>query len=154
MISISLHFQHSIHIFTPLHEEYLCGINDNIEITARLWVDLTSSYCCAAGLEFIYAQSPNSMKGLQIGMFYLIYGIFSAVGSTIYFGYRYLKSGTEPDWSVFCLILVILGVVGLVIYIVAALCYKNRRRPATDEADVQRRLMYANVYGSSYMHRI
>ena len=99
------------------------------------------------------------MKGLQIGMVYLIFGTFRAFGSIVYFGYQHHMNSTNSkslakDWSVFCLILVILGVVGLVIYIVAALCYKNRRRPATDEADVQRRLMYANVYGSSYMHRI
>ena len=93
------------------------------------------------------------MKGLQTGMFYLIFGVFSAVGSSVYLGYLNHISYTSPSsvatsWSNFCVILVSIGTVGLVVYIVVAFCYKNRQRPATDEADAQRRLLYANVYGS------
>ena len=99
------------------------------------------------GLEFIYAQSPNNMKGLQMGMFYLIYGIFSAVGSSLYYG-SLVHWNSDRKWSIFCFILLSIGSVGLVVYIVAARCYKNRQRPATDEDATQRILMYANVYGS------
>ena len=100
-------------------------------------------------MEFIYAQSPSNMKGLQTGMFYLIYGIFSAIGSTIYFVYPiHLKHAFTTIWSLFCVILLSIGIVGLVVYGTVAWCYKNRQRPATDEAEVQRILMYANVYGS------
>ena len=110
--------------------------------------------CCITGLEFIYAQSPNNMKGLQTGMFYLIYGVFSAFGSTIHFIYvTHLQQDHSIlyfplEWSLFCVILLSIGLIGLVVYGIVAWCYKNRQRPATDEAEVQRILMYANVYGS------
>ena len=86
-------------------------------------------------------------------MFYLIYGIFSAIGSTIRFIYStYLQknhySNLALEWSLFCVILLSIGIVGLVVYGIMAWCYKNRQRPATDEAEVQRILMYANIYGS------
>ena len=89
------------------------------------------------------------MKGLLIGMFYLNYGIFSAIGSTLYFTYPLHSHGkTALAWSWFCFILVAIGLVGFVVYAVVACCYRNRQRPATDEAEAQRILMYANVYGS------
>jgi heme/copper-type cytochrome/quinol oxidase subunit 2 len=89
------------------------------------------------------------MKGLQTGMFYLIYGIFSAIGSTIYYVYPiHLKQAFAINWSLFCVVLLSIGIVGLVVYALVAWCYKNRQRPATDEAEVQRILMYANVYGA------
>ena len=84
-------------------------------------------------------------------MFYLIYGIFSAIGSTIYFVYPiHLPYRHTPavGWSLFCVVLFSVGFVGLLVYSIMAWCYKNRQRPATDEAEVQRILMYANVYGS------
>lgn len=37
------------------------------------------------GLEFIYAQSPESMKGLLTGLYYFIIGAFSGVGSLIFY---------------------------------------------------------------------
>ena len=111
---------------------------------------MTITFTLHAGLEFIYAQSPNNMKGLQIGIFYLIFGIFSAIGSTIYFGYSLHSGdgGTSTPWSHFCLVLIAIGLVGFVVYVIVACCYRNRQRPAADEAEVQRMLMYANVYGA------
>ena len=99
-----------------------------------------------AGLEFIYAQSPNNMKGLQTGMFYLIYGIFSGIGSTLYFGVN-LHDHDGNLAPKLCLILVSIGIVGFIVYVVSACRYKNRQRPTVDgsEHDTQRRIMYENV---------
>ena len=36
------------------------------------------------GLEFIYAQSPESMKGLLTGLFYFAFGFFSEVAVLIF----------------------------------------------------------------------
>ena len=98
------------------------------------------------GLEFIYAQSPNNMKGLQTGMFYLIFGIFSGIGSTLYFGIN-LHDRDGKLAPKLCLILVVIGIVGLAVYIVTACRYKNRQRPTVDgsEYDTQRRIMYEDV---------
>ena len=43
-----------------------------------------------AVLEFIYAQSPESMKGFLTGLFYFIYGL-SNISSSVVF-YKYPKS--------------------------------------------------------------
>ena len=107
------------------------------------------------GLEFIYAQSPNNMKGLQTGMFYLIFGIFSAIGSTIYYNFPAFKDSYAHDTSDslaawFCFMLVVIGTIGFVVYTTVACCYKNRQRPTTDgsEHDTQRRLIYEDVFDS------
>ena len=38
-------------------------------------------------LEFIYAQSPESMKGLLTGLYFLIYGLTSIPSSALYYLY-------------------------------------------------------------------
>ena len=79
-------------------------------------------------------------------MFYLIYGIFSAIGSTLYFGVTFHNHSRDlmPE---LCLILVVIGVVGFLVYVLTACHYKNRQRPTIDgsEYDTQRRLMYEDV---------
>lgn len=89
------------------------------------------------------------MKGLQTGLFYLTFGIFSAVGSSISFGLNVHDSqntGSLPAWL--CFILVSIGSVGFAAYFIMACCYKNRQRPTTDgsEYDTQRRLIYEDVF--------
>ena len=63
-----------------------------------------------SGLEFIYAQSLDSMKGLLIGLFYLIFGAFNAVETTIF---KYL----EPKIMWFYGAVLIICVLGLLVYI-------------------------------------
>ena len=103
------------------------------------------------GLEFIYAQSPNNMKGLQTGLFYLIGGIFTAVGSTLYFGVNLHSSQTRSLTAWLCFILIVIGSVGFAVYVCVACCYKNRQRPTTDgsEYDTQRRMIYEDVFDAS-----
>ena len=94
------------------------------------------------GLEFIYAQSPESMKGLLTGLFYFIFGVFSAVGTTIFktmLPYNVL-------WS-YGAVLMICGP-GVVVYMLVVYCYRNRRRPTNDESeqDLLHRSFAASVY--------
>ena len=39
-------------------------------------------------LEFIYAQSPESMKGLLTGLYYFFLGLTSIVSSAMYYLYK------------------------------------------------------------------
>ena len=93
------------------------------------------------GLEFIYAQSPDSMKGLLTGLFYFVFGVFAAVGITIFF---------KLNSSVVHLFYTILSVsmVGFLLYVLGAVLYRNRERPTNDESeeDLLRRTIAANVY--------
>ena len=119
-------------------------------VSSELIGMLSTYQCCViiifAGLEFIYAQSPNNMKGLQTGIIYLTFGIFSAVGTVLYFCYPFGSCGNA--W--FCFILVSIGSVGFVVYTIVACCYKNRQRPTTDgsEYETQCRVIYSNVFDS------
>ena len=87
------------------------------------------------------------MKGLQTGMFYLIYGVFSGIGSTLYFGINVHNHDGNSNLPILGLILFVIGIVGLVVYIITACRYKNRQRPTSDgsEYDAQRRVMYEDV---------
>ena len=94
-------------------------------------------------LEFIYAQSPESMKGLLTGMFYLIFGAFSAGGALIFYfllfkhpGSNYEDiHGTNPVLGYY-IILVVLGVLGVVGYVIVAVLYTNRLWPNFPEDEV------------------
>ena len=60
-------------------------------------------------LEFIYAQSPESMKGLLTGLFYLILGLTSILSSGVYYAYSHTLEDRRlaPFHGVFTLIQVI-----------------------------------------------
>lgn len=96
------------------------------------------------GLEFIYAQSPNSMKGMLSGLLYLALGIFSGIGSVVF--YKYPITPYTLAWFYF--IFVIIGSVGFVMYSVVACLYRNRERPVNDESEGEaiRRIVAQRVF--------
>ena len=100
------------------------------------------------GLEFIFAQAPEQMKGLLTGLFYFMFGLCDAISSTFF--YRYPTDPTSNNginfrlW--FYVTSTVIALFGLLIYTAVACLYRNRRRPSNDEDDLQR-IMYAeNVY--------
>ena len=83
--------------------------------------------------EFICAQSPHAMKGLIIGTFFAIKGIFQLIGaltvlpfSTVYTSHH-LSCG-----SAYYLVTVLISLVGLVVYMLVARKYKYRQRDEPD----------------------
>ena len=82
------------------------------------------------GLEFIYAQSPESMKGLLTGLFYCVFGIFSGVAVLVF--YKFPKSTLNGTSTIlwFYVIFTVIGSLGFVGYAVVAFMYVNRVRPA------------------------
>ncbi len=97
------------------------------------------------GLEFITAQSPDSMKGLLIGLFYCIFGIFSSVGIVIYYE---LYDAHNANLGNFFYVMLAISIVGVAVYVLGSLCYKNRQRPTNDdsEQDLINRSIAASVY--------
>ena len=80
-----------------------------------------------AGLEFVYAQSPEDIKGLMIGIFYL----FSAVGTAlslviILFTVRFHNKLSDKFW--YNIVALIIAVPGFFIYLWVAIRYKQRRQ--------------------------
>lgn len=83
-------------------------------------------------LEFLVAQSPYEMRGLVIGLFYTMYGIFSAVVGFMMLAFAKGFGNREPAvltcGSWFYLTTVFLGVVGVGVYFVGARWYRKRQR--------------------------
>ena len=100
-----------------------------------------SSHNSTLGLEFIYAQSPESMKGLLTGLFYCIFGIFSGVAVLVF--YKFPKSTLNGTNTIlwFYVIFTVIGSLGFVAYAIVAFMYVNRVRPAGGpEEETQGRL--------------
>ena len=59
-----------------------------------------------AVLEFIYAQSPESMKGLLTGLYYLFRGLSSTVSSALFLLYKNSVKNRElsPFYAVFTIV--------------------------------------------------
>ena len=88
------------------------------------------------------------MKGLLIGIFYLLSGIWNIVINVIIYYVTQSDdcSDTHPPpqsnitlWYYSCLTVV--GVIGLSVYLTVAYCYKNRRRN-NPISDIMRVSMY------------
>ena len=101
------------------------------------------------GLEFIYAQAPESMKGLLIGLLYFNFGVWT--GATAFFFYHYPKgpSSAHTDSILWYYVMyAVVACLGFVAYCVAAVLYTNRRRPAPNEEEdnLEIRSLYQRCY--------
>ena len=76
--------------------------------------------------EFICAQSPHSMKGLFIGLSFAIKGLFEFLSSVLFFLFLSLRSHVNSE--VYYMVHLVVGVVGLAVYVYAARKYKLRER--------------------------
>ena len=108
-------------------------------------------------LEFICAQSPQNTKGLLIGLFWFIFGFFNGVGRLAFSLVEHEYTSVEdPFYNSVLLLYVVLvvsfAVMGLVMYVMAAVAYKNRKRPQPDEDDLNIR-NYAISYYSRQSQR-
>ena len=92
----------------------------------------------ATTLEFISAQSPQSMKGLLVGVFFAIRGLFQFLNSIII-----IPLSLKQPWAsrkmiehppvtncgfVYLLLTSVTGLIGLILFSVAAKRYKYRTR--------------------------
>ena len=87
-------------------------------------------------LEFISAQSPQSMKGLLIGMFFAFKGIFQLISTIVLFLFstnriwvrsRYINAVTNCGFG-YLLFTCVAGLIGLILFSVVAKRYKYRER--------------------------
>ena len=92
----------------------------------------------ATTFEFISAQSPQSMKGLLVGVFFAVRGLFQFLNSIII-----IPLSLKQPWAsermlehppvtncgfVYLLLTCVSGLIGLILFSVAAKKYKYRRR--------------------------
>ena len=84
------------------------------------------------GLEFIYAQSPEQMKGFLSGLFYLVFGLFSGA-ATLFFHFYPIMIDHFHNRLWYFIIYSGVGCIGLAMYMVVACLYSNRDRPEEEE---------------------
>jgi peptide/histidine transporter 3/4 len=88
-----------------------------------------------AAYEFICAQSPHAMKGLLIGTFYTIKGVFQLIGALVIFVpfYTYRLTTNLPSCGfVYYLVNIVVAVICLVAYTWVAKRYQYRQRDEPD----------------------
>ena len=84
-------------------------------------------------LEFISAQSPHSMKGLLVGIFFAIQGFFQLIGYILTLPLSFNQHWTQMPTVISCGFIhlfctSIVGLVGLILFIITVKRYKYRKR--------------------------
>ena len=88
-----------------------------------------------ASYEFVCAQSPHSMKGLLIGTFFTIKGVFQLLGVVLYsvIGVRCSVKHRFPICIfVYYLINIVIALNGLIAFVLVARKYQYRERDEPD----------------------
>ena len=102
----------------------------------------------SSAFEFIFAQSPYSMRSMLVGTFYTIQGLFAMVPLIIQiivaYGYDMLGHSAIGCNSIFFLIIIIFGIIGLFLYATIALKYKRRLR----DEHIDQYIIVENYYTS------
>ena len=103
-----------------------------------------------ASYEFICAQSPHSMKGLLIGTFFAIKGVFQFIGVlAIYLPIARWSSETITSFPhnggyIYYLINVVIALIGLIAFTITARRYQYRQRDEPDNIYRYAEEYYAN----------
>ena len=114
---------------------YAIDFSSNIEETTLGWLTIIRDFCDTFGyliftislFEFIVAQSPQSMRGLLIGVYYCIaYGASKFAAWIIYLPVN--KNGKSFYEMIYLTMMAAVGIVGLAIFARVSSMYKNRER--------------------------
>ena len=94
------------------------------------------SYCLVqlTSLEFILAQTPKSMRGILVGLWYGISGVMSIVHVLLFFLFLKIKSGPLGCSFYYFLTKSVLSLLVLIVFLILAKRYKLRVRE--NEIDV------------------
>ena len=122
----------------------------SVLIPPSLFLGVGPLILMTATLEFISAQSPQSMKGLLIGVFFAIRGLFQFLNSIIIIPFSLKHPWASGEMLehppvtncgfVYLLFTCVVGLIGLILFSVAAKKYKYRARNVEDlfrQADVE-----------------
>ena len=99
--------------------------------------------------EFICSQSPHAMKGLVIGTFFAIKGVFQLLGAVMYLpfavGWKNIVRNFPSCGFVYYLINAIIALIGIVAYTCVARKYQYRVRDEPDNIYRYAEEYYANA---------
>ncbi len=84
--------------------------------------------------EFICAQSPYAMRGLLIGTYYFVGGVFTALTALLLlviakaFEHHQIVTHHLSCGSSYYLVVLVVGLLGMILYSVVAVWYRKRHR--------------------------
>ena len=106
-----------------------------VYIPSNLLIGIGPTLLTVTIFEFISAQSPHSMKGLLLGTYFAIRGIYQFISSVALVPFSSHKFWTTRHHPArvgclfgYLLFLCLIAMIGLILYLVAARCYKYRER--------------------------
>ena len=135
------HTQCVFHISLSRHNRFIVDTFDMhwaVLIPPYIFLEIGTLMVIATTLEFISAQSPQSMKGLLIGVFFAIRGLFQFLNSIII-----IPLSLKQPWAsremiehppvtncgfVYLALTSVTGLIGLILFSLAAKRYKYRTR--------------------------
>ena len=111
------------------------GMHWAVYIPSNVLVGLGPTIVTVTIFEFISAQSPHSMKGLLLGTYYAITGVYQFMSSVVlvpFTSYEFQANRQSlPRYGClfgYFLFVSFIALIGLVWFIVAARCYRYRER--------------------------
>ena len=138
---------HVVHYYR-YHEEHACmflstvqnssmialGMNWSVLFLPNILLGVAPSLVMSTALEFVFAQSPHSMKGFLVGLFFATRGLFQFISSIVLFPFfsldalwRHRQSVINCD-SGYLIFVFLVGLMSLISFSVAAKHYKYRER--------------------------
>ena len=109
------------------------GISWTVYVLCNFFVGIGSPLVTVTVFEFISAQSPHSMKGLVLGMYYFITGLYQFISSVAIIPFSVLHQALAISPYVGCvfgylLLICVIGIVGFVLFLLASRWYRCRVR--------------------------
>ena len=90
-----------------------------------------------SAMEFICAQSPHGMRGLIIGILFMIYAMYVLPLTVLLYAFARKISETISCGTGYLLTVVAIGCMGFLLYIIAAKTYKERQRGGQKDINPQ-----------------
>ena len=115
-------------------------------VTQNLFCGIAFFFFYPSVFEFICSQSPHAMKGLLIGVYFAIRGVYLLFGVGIMIPFYFWTTHLFSCNLAYYLVNVFIAIVGLVVYTVAARRYKYRDRQRGDYPNIH--LFAEEYYGN------
>ena len=103
-------------------------IHPAVLLPQQLLYGLSVIFIYPALYEFICAQSPHSMKGLFIGLSFAIRGLFQLLACLLLIPFMFSRFSLPSCGMEYYMMTLVVGVVGLAVYVYVARKYKLRER--------------------------
>ena len=126
--------QNATSIFTYYYFDYGCvdrslQLNPYILVIQNLLLAVAYILIYGGVFEFICAQSPHSMKGFLIGVFFAVKGLFQLIGVLgILLPFSFWQYESNRVGLIYFLLNILISIVGVVVFVIAAKRYQYRKR--------------------------